>query len=315
VLVWMSVAVAAFVPFVSVSVVAPPFAHAQSTSTSASSSSSASSAALPPDPSASAAPHPLADVPVGGLAPSASASPRPPSTSSDVDVPSLIPLADLAVADSFAPPPTGPRENFVPALLRSPDVALGFDASMLLRVSPGEARGIIPEATTHGFRTESPHVPIGSGGVLVGVGAGMSIVWGNRFIFPAISLDFAHSLGARARVLSGESGAVLSAETWTTYQVGATLLGVGIRGRHRHWAGSLLLEPGFVGQSTNVRASVYDGEATARAQAFSGRLLVTANACRRVDPTLRVCLSVSPHVYALGFGNGVTFGFRTEIGP
>jgi hypothetical protein len=304
-------------------VLLPPLARAQSSAGATSSpgevagavsSTAASGAPLAPaDPSASGNSTPAAApaaVPVGGL--SASASPRPPGPN---DVTTLIPQAELAIADSFHPPPTEPRENFVPDLLRAPDVAVDFDISLLLRVSPRENTGTIPGATAQGFRTESPRMPVGSGGVLGGVGGGMSIVWLNRFIFPAISVDLTHSLGSRARLLSGSGGAVLATETWTTYQLGTTLLGVGFRARHRHWQGSLLLEPGFVVQLTTIRASVYDGEASARAQALSPRLMVTAVGCRRVDPTFRVCLSASPHVYALGFGNGVTFGFRTEIGP
>lgn len=288
-------------------------AQVDSVSASASASASLSSPSSwlgAPAPSDSAHDATLTEVPQGGL--SASASPRPLGPS---DVTSTIAPGDLAAADSFLPPDPGPRENFVPDLLRAPDVTLAFDLSTLLRVSPRDSVGTIPEAPAHGFRTDVNRVPIGSGGVLLGVGAGMSIVWGNRFIFPAISMDFAHSLGARGRVLSGEAGAVLSAETWSTFQFGATLLGVGVRGRHRQWAGSLLLEPGFVGQSTNIRTPVYEGEASWRAQAFSPRLLLTATGCRRIDPTLRICLSASPHVYALGFGNGFTLGFRTEVGP
>ena len=85
--------------------------------------------------------------------------------------------------------------------------------------------------------------------------------------------------------------------------------------KHRRWAGSLLLEPGFVLQSTSVSAPRYDALAEGSATALSPRLQLTGNGCRRLDPTLRLCLSVTPHVYALGFFNGFTLGFRTEIGP
>jgi hypothetical protein len=58
-------------------------------------------------------------------------------------------------------------------------------------------------------------------------------------------------------------------------------------------------------------AETYD--VTPRATSFYARAQVEA--CRRFDPTERVCLFVAPSIYEFGFGTGAYAGIRWEIGP
>lgn len=224
-------------------------------------------------------------------------------------------VVDPPPPDAVIEPAKRVQDNFVPDVLRLPPLAFQIDFSLLMRSSPRGVDGKIREGGQRGFRFDEASVPMGSGGMMLGGSVGMAMVYADRWIFPSFGIDFAHAVGSRPRLLSGRAGSIISTETWTTYQIGVTVLGVGVRGKHRRWAGSVLLEPGFVVQNTSVTAPNYDAVAEGNAVAFSPRLQLAANGCRRLDPTLRLCLGVSPHVYALGFFNGFTLAFRTEIGP
>ncbi len=261
-----------------------------------------------------------------GPAPSASApgwfgsDPRAPLEPVAADPPTgtaseRSPVVDPPPPDAVIEPVKRVQDNFVPDILRMPPLDAQFDFSLLVRSSPRGVDGKMRQASERGFRFDEATVPIGSGGFMLGGSVGMALVYADRWIFPSLAFDLLHSVGSRPRLLSGRGGSIVSSETWTTYQIGVTMVGVGVRGKHRRWAGSVILEPGFVVQTTGVTAPKYDSSAEANAVAFSPRFQIAANGCRRLDPTLRLCLSVTPHVYALGFFNGFTLGFRTEIGP
>jgi hypothetical protein len=217
--------------------------------------------------------------------------------------------------EALIEPVRGARQNFVPDLLRLPDFAANLDFSLLVRSSPRPVDGTIKGGLEKGFRFDEATVPMGPGGVLIGASVGFAIVMHDRWIFPSGGFDLVHAVGAGPRLLSGRGGNIVASETWTTTQLGLTLLGVGVRGKYRRWQGSVILEPGLLVQLTDVSAPAYEGEARSNASALGARVLVTGTGCRRLDPTLRLCFSASPHVYALGFGNGFTLGFRTEVGP
>lgn len=252
-------------------------------------------------------------APLGSAGDAASPEAPAPATSTVHPDPAVPGPSDVVATEPGAV--AVPRTNYVPNVLRLPDMGAVFDLSLLVRSSPRGVDGTLVGAAAKGFRFDRATVPVGSGGAMLGGSMGVSIVVLNRYIFPTIGLDFLQSIGSRARLLSGQGGHVLTAETWRTLQVGGTLFGFGVRGRHRRFAGSLLVEPGFVAQWTPLTTPGYERKIEGSAVAISGRLLLTGTACRKLDPELRLCLSVSPHVYAFGPFNGVTLGFRTEIGP
>ena len=47
---------------------------------------------------------------------------------------------------------------------------------------------------------------------------------------------------------------------------------------------------------------------------YDAGLQTDIKACRRLDPTTRLCLQVAPRLYDFGFVNGATVGLRIEWG-
>jgi hypothetical protein len=153
--------------------------------------------------------------------------------------------------------------------------------------------------------------PLTLGGAAVDFGFALD----DRVMFPILGFGFNTALGQSPRVLSSVDGSFAEARPWTAWMYDLALPGLGFRFKERRWMFSFLIRPGV--SFLMMNGSVMDGadahDVTLSATSFYARAQVEA--CRRIDPTQRVCLFVAPSVYEFGFGTGGTAGIRLEIGP
>ena len=103
--------------------------------------------------------------------------------------------------------------------------------------------------------------------------------------------------------------------------------GIGVRTNLRRWKFSLdvrtLVSVTWMGMTVANGGSWIDpgGQTDANGNSQNGPFAVTfgvrgnLEACRRLEPTERLCLFVEPHLYEYSSLNGFSAGLRWEVGP
>ena len=166
-----------------------------------------------------------------------------------------------------------------------------------------------------GPRQEGPGLP--SIGPLTLGGAALDVGWAldDRMVFPVFGFGFDTALGASPRVMTSIDGSIAEVRPWTAWMYDIGLPGVGVRFKEQRWMFEALVRTGvaILQMNGSVATGAEAQEVTAKAATFYVR--IQGQACRRLDPTQRVCVFVAPSVYEFGFGNGASVGFRWEIGP
>jgi hypothetical protein len=139
----------------------------------------------------------------------------------------------------------------------------------------------------------------------------------DRLEFPVFGIGGAGAIGSSPRVITSLDGSMIELKPWTTGMVNFLLPGVGVRFKERRWmfaararfSGTILWMSGAVAAGGDVIP--LDSSPTATGFGIRAEVEV----CRRMDPTNRLCLLVSPHVLEFGVMNGGSVGLRWEIGP
>jgi hypothetical protein len=150
---------------------------------------------------------------------------------------------------------------------------------------------------------------------LGGVGFDAGVALDDRIMFPILSFGFNTALGQSPRVVSSVDGSFADVRPWTAWMYDIGLPGLGFRFKERRWLFSILIRPGVSYLSMNGAVASGPDTHDVTMTALSLYARVQVEACRRIDPTQRVCLFVAPSVYEFGFGTGGTAGIRWEIGP
>jgi hypothetical protein len=151
---------------------------------------------------------------------------------------------------------------------------------------------------------------------LGGVGADFGVSIDERIIVPILGFGFETALGQSPRVLTGIDGALAEVRPWTAWKYDIGMPGLGLRFKERRWMFSFLLRPGI--SLLFMKGSVAAGADTNDLTLYTPSLYARAEveACRRFDPTERVCVFVAPTMYVgFGFVAGASAGVRWEIGP
>jgi hypothetical protein len=153
--------------------------------------------------------------------------------------------------------------------------------------------------------------PLTLGGAAVDVGVALD----ERVIFPILGFGFNTALGQSPRVMTSIDGSFAEVRPWTAWMYDLGLPGIGFRFKERRWMFSFLIRPGvaFLLMNGSVASGQDSHDVTVSATSLYARAQIEA--CRRLDPTERVCLFVAPSVYEFGFGTGGSAGIRWEIGP
>jgi hypothetical protein len=149
---------------------------------------------------------------------------------------------------------------------------------------------------------------------MFGVGADVELTVDDRWKVPLVGGNAAWAVGSYDTVLTSFDGSIAHVRPWSTFRGDLLLPGIGRRWKHRRnmWAAAI---------RTGVSFATVDGAVAAGAESvpldLSARTLlvqVELEACRRLDPTTRVCLQLVPRLYEHELLNGLTFGLRMEWG-
>jgi len=125
---------------------------------------------------------------------------------------------------------------------------------------------------------------------------------------------YVHGPGPYDAVITARDGSIVRMQPWTADSLDIYLPGVGYRMKRRRWMFGASLRTGA--SFLAMDGLVADGVEWAPVETKRVTFLLQAEleACRRLDPTTRVCLQVAPRIYDHTLLNGVMFGLRAEWG-
>ena len=154
------------------------------------------------------------------------------------------------------------------------------------------------------------------GGSLFAVGAGVDVglAVDDRLFLPGLGFAGYGAVGSYDTVLTSADGSIARARPWTTYRLDVLLPGVGYRMKVRRYMLVASIRTGFSAMFMNGSIAGGADDALASLSGFSGVVQVELEACRRLDPSTRICGQLAPRIYDFGFLNGATLGARVEWG-
>lgn len=147
-------------------------------------------------------------------------------------------------------------------------------------------------------------------------GVGARLEWADRgpIVLDPMVVRFAGAFGPTSRTLGGIDGTLASVDPGSMLY-GSLSTGIGFRAKRRRWMFGATMDIGA--SLMSAHAVVYDGTNAVALDvqpSFSFMMDLDLEACRRIDPTSRVCIVLRPHVYDFGFFNGASIALRWEIG-
>lgn len=157
--------------------------------------------------------------------------------------------------------------------------------------------------------------PFGFATGFFGARTGLDFVASDRWIFPVIDIGLYGIIGAYDDTLSSADGSLFRLHPSGAFMMDAELLGFGVRFKRRRWMFEATIKPGFA--LFAMPAAVVDGNRFVDIDALTAAtftLRAQLSVCRRLDPSERVCASITPNIYEWGWGNGGSVSLRWEIG-
>lgn len=191
------------------------------------------------------------------------------------------------------------------------DLSLGLDGTWV-RSLPSMSIGytaVPAHALTGGTIPTAPSL------TFMGARADLGLYAGHHWFFPLLGASVDGAVGPSQATVSTLDGSVVESRPWTSYRVEALLPGIGYRAIERRWLFSGTLRLGVVGYG--MADGVASAGMTQHSEATSSVELavhVELKACRRLDPTNRACLLLSPSLYEGEFLNGGSLGLLWEYG-
>jgi hypothetical protein len=168
--------------------------------------------------------------------------------------------------------------------------------------------------TNYRFLTKGARLPAGGPITTMGGGVDVNFIFGDRYRLNLLGMDLLVAAGPQQRIASNVDGSIATLRPWTTIRYDVGLLGFGARFKHRRYAWGVGLRSGFsfmqMGATLAEGANVEPLEKGVTAT--SVLLRAEVEGCRRLDPTRRLCVVLTPSIYDYGWGNGMSFGLRWE---
>ena len=142
-----------------------------------------------------------------------------------------------------------------------------------------------------------------------------SIVVSDRWIFPLLGGGAFAAVGPSARTITSLDGSFIELRPWTAFRIDLLLPGIGVRFKERRWAFAATVRAAYT--SIGMNAAIAAGASWKMTEVSGGApsLRMSVEACRRVDPTNRACLFITPNLYEVSFLNGGSVGLQWEYGP
>jgi hypothetical protein len=157
-------------------------------------------------------------------------------------------------------------------------------------------------------------VPMRGGMLMLGGYIDAAVTLDDRWVVPLLGGGYYHALGSFDAVITSRDGSIVRAQPWSGEGLDILLPGVGYRAKKRRWmfGATLRMGVGFIAMD----ALLADGAVYAPMEMRRATFLFQAEleACRRLDPTTRMCLQVAPRIFDHELLNGVLFGLRAEWG-
>jgi hypothetical protein len=205
-----------------------------------------------------------------------------------------------------------------PAIARADGYGLGAQlwvegAGMYMPTSTG--LDVTTVTNTARANIDGTTKPFGFATGYFGVRAGLDFIESDRWIIPLIDAGLYGIMGTYSDTLTSADGSLFRLHPAGTIMVDAELFGIGVRFKKRRWMFEGTIKPGIAVLA--VPAAVADGRGFTDIDSLNS-ITVTLRAqlsvCRRLDPSERVCLSVTPNIYQWGWGNGGSASLRWEFG-
>lgn len=157
-------------------------------------------------------------------------------------------------------------------------------------------------------------VETGGGLAMLGPSADVDLTIDDRWKVPLVGAAAYWAVGSYDTTVTSLDGSIARVRPWSTFRADLFLPGVGRRWKHRRnmWGAAIRTGVSFVTVGGSVAAGSESEPLSLGATSFL--LAVELEACRRLDPTTRVCIQVVPRVYDHELMNGLTFGVRMEWG-
>lgn len=157
-------------------------------------------------------------------------------------------------------------------------------------------------------------VPTDRSLALVGPSLDVELTLDDRWRVPIIGGATYWAAGSYDRVVTSLDGSIASVRPWSAFRADLLLPGIGRRWKHRRnmWGVSLRSGVSFMQMGGSVASAAESDALELSAATFV--LQAEIEACRRLDPTTRICLQVAPRLYEHELMNGLTFGIRMEWG-
>ena len=158
--------------------------------------------------------------------------------------------------------------------------------------------------------------PFGFAEGYFGVRSGLDFTASDRWIIPLIDVGVYGILGVYEDTLTSVDGSLVKLHPAGSFMLDAEFLGFGVRFKKRRWMFEATIKPGVA--LMMMPAAIADGRTFTSIDPLTSAtftLRAQLSACRRLDPTERVCASVTPNIYQWGWGNGGSLSLRWEFGP
>jgi hypothetical protein len=171
-----------------------------------------------------------------------------------------------------------------------------------------------PPLLTNARELGSGSIPMRGGLATVGPYLDIALTLDDRWSIPLLGGAGYWSVGSYDAVVTSYEGSIVNVRPWSAFRGDLLLPGLGRRFKHRRYMWGAAMRMGL--SYLSMGGSLADGAESVPLDLSATTFLVQAEleACRRLDPTTRVCLHVAPHVYDFSLLNGLTFGFRAEWG-
>lgn len=153
-----------------------------------------------------------------------------------------------------------------------------------------------------------------TGLALAGAALDAELVIDDRYRVPLFGGGLAWAVGPYDTTITSHDGSIARLRPWTSFKGDILLPGIGRRFKHRRYMFGAAVRGGisFFSMNGNVAAGAEQAELDLTARTWL--VQIELEACRRLDPSTRLCLMVAPRVYEHELLNGFTAGIRMEWG-
>lgn len=149
---------------------------------------------------------------------------------------------------------------------------------------------------------------------MMGLGGDVELTLTDKWKFPLAGVAMWWTMGTYDGVTTSYDGSIAHIHPWSTFRGDVLLPGIGRRIKLRRNMISFALRTGVTWMKMDGDVATGGSKAPLDLSAVSFLVQAEVEACRRFDPTTRLCVQVAPRVYEYTLMNGLTVNLRLEWG-